>query len=111
MKLNKKYNLANTILLQYDAMLDDRFIKLINEEKNNKTEIGVWIEIVQPLVEKVGLKWRGRAGYVWDWHVNPGFLMSYTLEEKKPRILNEILKRIYLKILTCHAFISPWSYF
>src|SRR5690606_21070192 len=35
----------------------------------------------QPLVEKAGLKWRGR--YPWDWHADVGFATGYTPEERE----------------------------
>lgn len=53
-------------------------------------ELGVWIEVVRPLVEAVGVEWRGRPGYDWDWYVNPGFLMAYTKEQKE-KIIDELM--------------------
>ncbi len=44
-------------------------------------EIGGWFEVVQPLVEKAGLPWRGR--HAWDWHANVGFSIGYTLAERE----------------------------
>ena len=44
-------------------------------------EIGAWWEIPQPLVEKAGMKWRGR--YPWDWHADVGFSTGYTPEERE----------------------------
>jgi hypothetical protein len=35
----------------------------------------------QPLVEKAGLKWRGR--YPWDWHANVGFVTGYMPVERE----------------------------
>ena len=77
-KLNTRYGFNNTILLQYDAMLRDDIMSAVSAADKEKTEFGVWIEIVRPLCEKVGIPWRGRNGWDWDWFVMPGFLESYT---------------------------------
>lgn len=80
--LNKAYGFDNTFLLQYDALIDPKFQELFLAERDQHMELGIWFEVVQPLVEKVGIKWRGRPGYAWDWYVNPGFLPAYTHDEK-----------------------------
>ena len=77
----KKYNLGGTFLLQYDALIDPRYQKLLKGLPRNSFEIGAWWEIPQPLVEKAGLKWRGR--YPWDWRANIGFSTGYTPEERE----------------------------
>ena len=77
----KKYRLGGTFLLQYDALLDPRYQKLLKSLPRNSFEIGAWWEIPQPLVEKAGLKWRGR--YPWDWRANIGFSTGYSPEERE----------------------------
>ena len=66
MELNEKYGFDNTFLLQYDALINPAFSELFTKAPDSRREIGVWIEIVRPLTEKVGIKWRGRPGYDWD---------------------------------------------
>lgn len=90
--LNKKFGFENTFLLQYDAIIDKKFSDVFLAERDEKTELGVWIEIVRPLVEKVGIAWRGRPGYDWDWHVDPGFLPSYTYEQKT-LLIDELMRK------------------
>lgn len=80
--LVKKYGIENTFLLQYDAFNDEKYVKLFHEKKDNKMELGLWLEIVRPLVKNVGLEWRGRD-CDWDWHIVPGFIMAYTHFERK----------------------------
>ena len=80
-EIMKKYNLGGTFLLQYDALLDPRYQKLLKSLPRNSFEIGAWWEIPQPLVEKAGLKWRGR--YPWDWRANIGFSTGYTPKERE----------------------------
>jgi len=77
----KKYQLKGTFLLQYDALIDPRYQKLLKELPKDQFEIGAWWEIPQPLVENSGYKWRGR--YPWDWHADVGFATGYTPEERE----------------------------
>ncbi|HUZ57473.1 MAG TPA: hypothetical protein VMU83_01665 [Hanamia sp.] len=76
----KKYHLGGTFLLQYDALMDPRYQKLLKALPRDSFEIGAWWEIPQPLVEKAGMKWRGR--YPWDWRANIGFSTGYTPSER-----------------------------
>ncbi|TCO28853.1 hypothetical protein EV200_102270 [Pedobacter psychrotolerans] len=77
----KKYNLPGTFLLQYDALMDPRYQKLLSSLPKDSFEIGAWWELPQPLIEKAGLKWRGR--YPWDWHADVGFATGYTPVERE----------------------------
>lgn len=88
-KLARRYGLKSTFLLQYDAFTDDVYIELM-KSCSDVCEIGVWFEIVQPLTEKVGLKWRGR--YPWDWHCDVGFLVGYSPEDRI-RLIDETMSR------------------
>lgn len=90
--LNKKYGFDNTFLLQYDAIIKPEFSELFLRERDDKTELGVWIEIVRPLTERVGIEWRGRPGYDWDWYVDPGFLPAYTAAEKE-KLIDELMEK------------------
>jgi hypothetical protein len=80
-EMMKKYSLGGTFLLQYDALIDSRYQKLLKDLPRDSFEIGAWWEIPQPLVEKAGLTWRGR--YPWDWHADIGFSTGYTPEERE----------------------------
>ncbi|MBQ9430022.1 MAG: hypothetical protein IJU44_00555 [Kiritimatiellae bacterium] len=82
-ELNTKYNLENTVLLQYDAILREDMMAVVKAADSERTEIGLWFEVVKPMVESAGLKWRGRNGWAWDWYINPGFLMAYTQEQRR----------------------------
>ena len=77
----KKYKLKGTFLVQYDALLDARYQKLLKSLDSVDFEIGAWWEIPQPMVEKAGLTWRGR--YPWDWHADIGFTTGYTPQERE----------------------------
>lgn len=82
-RLLKEYKMPGTFLIQYDAMIQNKFSDLLKREYDGTYEIGAWLEIVQPLVEKSGLKWRGRPGFPWDWHADTGFSIGYTPEERE----------------------------
>lgn len=58
------YEIDNTFLLQYDAVIDSSYINLFKNHSTGHTEIGLWYEIVQPLCENSGIGWRGE--YAWD---------------------------------------------
>jgi len=83
MELVNEFGYDNTFLLQYDAVIDPRYQKLFKDNPNKRTELGLWLEIVEPLVTAVGLPWRGRPGWKWDWYVVPGFSMAYTPDERR----------------------------
>ena len=79
-EIMKRHELKGTFLLQYDALMDARYQKLLKDLPADMFEIGVWWEIPQPLVENSGLAWRGR--YPWDWHADVGFATGYSPEER-----------------------------
>ena len=74
------HGLPATWLLQYDALVQGPFVDLLRA-LGPEHEIGGWFEVVQPLVEKAGLRWRGR--YPWDWHSHVGFSVGYTPGERE----------------------------
>ncbi|WP_343690791.1 hypothetical protein [Chitinophaga sp.] len=84
LEIMRQYKLPGTFLLQYDALMDARYQKLLAGLPKDSFEIGGWWEIPQPLVEKAGLKWRGR--YPWDWHADIGFSTGYTPKEREKLI-------------------------
>ena len=87
--LCRKYDLPNTFLFQYDALVREDLVSIVKGAP--KTEVGIWLEMARCLTEKVGIPWRGREGYDWDWYVDPGFLPSYTQEERA-RLIDEIMR-------------------
>jgi hypothetical protein len=79
--LMKKYQLGGTFLLQYDALIDPRYQRLLKSLPRDQFEIGAWWELPQPLIEKAGIRWRGQ--YAWDWHSDVGFSVGYTSKERE----------------------------
>lgn len=77
----REAQLPSTFLLQYDALITERYQTLLKEKLYKGSEIGGWWEITQPHVEAAGLEWRGR--YPWDWHAHVGFSTGYTPKERE----------------------------
>lgn len=77
----RRYRLGGTFLLQYDALMDPRYQRLLKSLPDSNFEIGGWWEITQPHVERAGLKWRGR--YPWDWDANVDLSTGYTYPERR----------------------------
>ena len=88
---DRKSGVPHTFLLQYDALLREDLVSAVREGMDGQMELGLWFEIVRPLTEKVGIPWRGRPGYDWDWYVDPGFLEAYTQEERR-RLIDEAFR-------------------
>lgn len=82
-EIAKKYGLPCTFLLQYDVLLDEKYINFFKENADENIELGLWYEIPKQLVDSVGLEWRGKDGWTWDWHIVPGFSMAYSKEERQ----------------------------
>lgn len=79
--LMRKNHLGGTFLLQYDALIDPRYQTLLKALPNDEFEIGAWWELPQQLIEKAGIKWRGK--YAWDWHSDIGFSVGYNPKERE----------------------------
>ncbi len=109
-ELVTKHNLAATWLVQYDTMLDSKFTDILKSLGPDQ-EIGAWIEMVQPQVEKAGIQWRGR--WAWDWHSDVGFAEGYTPHEREKLIdlYMELFQSVFGKLprtvgcwmLDCHT--------
>ena len=89
-ELMNQHNLRGTFLIQYDALIDPVYTDILKGLNPAQYEIGVWFEVVQPLVEKIGLTWRGR--FPWDWHVHCGFSMGYTKQQRE-QLLDELYRK------------------
>lgn len=97
-RLLKEYNLPATFLLQYDALIQSSFVKLLKNNLDNGHEIGAWFEVVQPLVEKAGIQWKGR--FPWDWHADVGYLIGYSCSERK-KIIDVYMEK-FKAIFNCY---------
>lgn len=92
LELVNEFGFENTFLLQYDAVCAESYQKLFKEHATEKTELGLWYEIVEPLTSACGLPYRSENGWKWDWHIIPGFSMGYTPEERE-MLIDEAMRK------------------
>lgn len=90
-ELAKSEDVPSTFLLQYDALCDERYYELFSNA-DEKCEIGIWYEIVKPLTDACGMEYKSREGWSWDWHIEPGFSMSYTPAERE-KLIDEAMDK------------------
>lgn len=90
LELMNEYGVPGTFLIQYDALINPEYQKLLKSGGASRIEIGGWYEITEPHVKAAGLKWRGR--YPWDWHSNVGFSVGYTPKERK-KLVDAYMKK------------------
>jgi len=81
-ELIKPTGLPATWALQYDALINPQYQKLLKEQLGTHDEIAAWWEIPRPLTEKAGLKWRGHD-HEWDSTANVGFSPGYSPAERR----------------------------
>ena len=77
--LCRSFGFRSTVLLQFDALETEEYRTLCRDYKND-VEVGLWLEIVEPLCRRAGLAWRGR--YPWDWKIDCNITVAYTQEER-----------------------------
>ena len=77
----RKYGLKSTLLLQYDALINEEYRNVIKQYEDI-LDIGLWLEIVRPLCNKAGVKYNGRLDWDWDHHSNAAFAIGYDVEDR-----------------------------
>ena len=107
LELMNELQLPNTFLLQYDALCDDRFVRLFREQAGEHTEIGLWYEIVEPLTTACGMPYESEQGWKWDWHIRPGFSMGY-LPEARDRLIDEAMRKFKAVFGSYPAVVGSW---
>lgn len=90
-ELVKRFGFKNTFLLQYDVLCDQKYIDLFKECDEN-SEFGLWYEIVEPLTTTIGVPYESDYGWKWDWHVKPGYPMSYSVDIRI-KMLDEAMRK------------------
>lgn len=104
-RLARRHELPTTFLLQYDALLESRFTDLLRSGLDAGSEVGAWLEIVQPQVEAAGLTWRGR--FPWDWHADVGFSIGYTPPQRE-RLIDVLMERFRAVFGRYPASVGSW---
>ena len=106
LELINEFDLYNTFLLEYDAVVDEDYQRLFKEKATDRTEIGLWFEIVEPLTSVCGMPYRSESGMKWDYHIVPGFSMGYTPSEREI-LIDEAMRKFkevfgyYPKTVAC----------
>ncbi len=108
LRLVNEYGLDNTFLLQYDAVCDEDFVSLFKREATDKTELGVWYEIVEPLTTACGIPYRSERGWKWDWHIDPGFSMAY-LPAQREQLIDEVMRKFKEVFGFYPKTVASWS--
>lgn len=90
--LVNELKLPNTFLLQYDAVCDEKYQRLFKQEATERTELGLWYEIVRPLCDACDIPFNSEYGWSWDWHIVPGFSMAYTPKQRE-RLADEAMRK------------------
>ena len=80
-RIMRRYKLKGTFLLQYDALIDPRYQKLLKGLPADSFEVGAWWEMPRPFVKDAGLKWRGKGP--WDPRADVDFSTGYSLADRK----------------------------
>lgn len=104
-RLVNEHRLPATWLIQYDALIDPAFVGLLREQLGEEQELGAWFEVVQPMVERAGLEWRGR--YPWDWHAHIGFSIGYTPVERE-RLADVFMAEFHLQFGYYPRSVGSW---
>ena len=78
--LCREFGFRSTVLLQFDALEMPDYRELCRQHAD-EIEVGLWLEIVEPLCQRAGLPWRGR--YPWDWKIDCNITVAYTQEERR----------------------------
>ena len=92
LEMVNEFGLDNTFLLQYDVLCDPRYAELFREKGTERTELGIWYEIVEPLTSACGLPYKSERGWRWDWHIVPGFSMAYIPHERE-LLIDEAMRK------------------
>lgn len=104
-ELVNRYDLPATFLLEYDALINPLYQKLLKTELRNGAEIGAWWELTQPHIEAAGLKWRGE--HPWVSHANIAFSTGYTKEERE-RLVDVYMRKFKDVFGTYPKSVGSW---
>lgn len=104
-ELVNRYDLPATFLLEYDALINPLYQKLLKTKLRNGSEIGAWWELTQPHIEAAGLKWRGE--HPWVSHANIAFSTGYTKEERE-RLVDVYMRKFKDVFGTYPKSVGSW---
>lgn len=79
----KQYQLPSTYALKHDALMDEKYQKLLFDNLDSYDEVGVWWEITGELCQRAGINFQGVSTEEFDNRVNTAYSIGYTVEERK----------------------------
>lgn len=83
-RLVKQYGLPGTYALKYDALMEPRYVALLQESLDEADEISAWWEITEPLCRRAGVTFRGgKDSPEYDDRVDSAYSVGYSPEERK----------------------------
>ena len=92
LRLCNRLGLEATFLLQYDVLANESFVDKIKAELQDNIELGFWYEVVEPLTSACGIPYESENGWKWDWHIKPGFSMSYPKHQRE-LLIDEAMRK------------------
>lgn len=104
-ELVNRYDLPATFLLEYDALINPLYQKLLKTKLRNGAEIAALWELTQPHIEAAGLKWRGE--HPWVSHANIAFSTGYTKEERE-RLVDVYMRKFKDVFGTYPKSVGSW---
>lgn len=93
--LVKQFGFPATYALKYDALLEPRYQRLLQEQLDAEDEISAWWEITRELCEKANVPFRGgKATEEYDERVDSAYSIGYAPEERK-RLVDAYMADFY----------------
>ena len=93
--LVKQFGFPATYALKYDALMEPRYQRLLQEQLDAEDEISVWWEITRELCEKANVPFRGgKATEEYDERVDSAYSIGYAPEERK-RLVDAYMADFY----------------
>ena len=89
-RLAREYKIPATFLLQYDALIDPAYQKLMKDSLPEGSEIGGWWEITKPHYDAIGEKWPFEQ--VWYPYDVKDFAIGHTPEVRE-RLVDEYMAK------------------
>ena len=106
--LVKQYGFPGTYALKYDALMDSGYQALLKEYLDENDELGVWLEITEPLCRRAGIAFRDtRMEQEYDDRVDSAYSLGYTPDERK-RIVDAYMTDFYAVFGKYPANIGAW---
>ena len=82
MAILRELGLPATWPMQYDALIRGPFCEFLGRHMPSSHEVGLWLEMNEPLCRDADVEWRGRPGYSWDHLPSVAYTLGYSPDER-----------------------------